>query len=70
MTLIPFSYRSFKQLIGSLEEFKHQDEKYKQIEKKVADNLRESISRYKTASILIFTVVCPSVVKTRNRRAV
>jgi hypothetical protein len=38
-------FRSFKQLIGSLEEFKHQDEKYKQSEKKVADNLRESISR-------------------------
>lgn len=35
---------SFKQLIGSLEEFKHQDERYKESEKKMADNLRESIS--------------------------
>ncbi|XP_063691403.1 cGMP-dependent protein kinase 1-like isoform X5 [Bolinopsis microptera] len=42
---------SFKQLIGSLEEFKHQDEKYKQIEKKVADNLRESISSKRSQPI-------------------
>lgn len=37
---------SFKQLIGSLDEFKHQDEKYKQSEKKAAekDTSRESVS--------------------------